>query len=426
MSESTSTTLEDRVTHEDGVPAPSRGASGAILFPELVRAHYEWQHRTGQGPRARRGRNVRDHDAALARREDGRRDGRELEQAYRKKVKEFQAAEGEILDAYWCWNEASAVALTAKRKKRTAIRRGAAQLRLHRATDWATIKMPEIAELLHHYDSLGIRVSEILTPAPKRIAMERIFAEQSYLLGFVETTKGKPSESQLRTLLEKQRAALKHIEDYYDRAGENAARIYYFFGMMVGVLLLAGVATATTVPLVVSAGVDLGEMRDYLASYAAGAIGAVVSVMSRMRQDTATQQGFRVDYEVGKGPLWFLGGVRPLLGAIFGTATYFALQSSLVQMSPQAPDKAFYFFALLAFLSGFSERFTHVIFGQAEKTVTATLSEDEARDSSDSGRSNWAGDKSQRILEETKRKGHGRFPAESGSKRESERQAGDY
>jgi hypothetical protein len=424
MTESTSTTLEDRVTQEHGV-APPGGASGAILFPELVRAHYEWQHRTGHGPRVRKGRNVPDHDASLARREDGRRNGRELEQAYRLKVEEFQAAEGEILDAYWCWNEASAIALTAKRKKRAAIRRGAPQIRLHRATDWATIKIPEVAELLHHYDSLAIRVSEILTPAPKRIAMERIFAEQSYLLGVVETMKGKPRESQLRTLLDKQRAALKHIEDYYHRAGENAARIYYFFGMMVGVLLLAAVATATTVPLVVSAGVDLVEMRDYLASYAAGAIGAVVSVMSRMRQDTATQQGFRVDYEVGKGPLWFLGGVRPLLGAIFGTATYFALQSSLVQMSPQAPDKAFYFFALLAFLSGFSERFTHVIFGQAEKTVTATLSEDEARGSSESGRSSWAGGKSQQILEETRRKSYGRFPAESGPKGESELPAGD-
>jgi hypothetical protein len=424
MSESTSTTLEDRVTHEDGVPGPSGGASGAILFPELVRVHYEWQHRTGQGPRARRGRYVGDQDAALARREDGRRDGRELEQAYRLKVKEFQAAEGEILDAYWCWNEASAVALTAKRKKRTAIRRGAPQLRLHRATDWATIKMPEVAELLHHYDSLAIRVSEILNPAPKRIAMERIFAEQSYLLGFVETTRAKPSESQLRTLLEKQRAALKHIEDYYHRAGENAARIYYFFGMMVGMLLLAAVAVAVTVPLVLYTDVDLVEMRDYLSSYAAGAVGAVVSVMSRMRQDTATQQGFRVDYEVGKGPLWFLGGVRPVLGAIFGTATYFALQSSLVQMSPQAPDKAFYFFALLAFLSGFSERFTHVIFGQAEKTVTATLSEDEARGSSDSGRSGCP-----KGHEPTVPRGNQAYersvPTESGLKGESERPAGD-
>lgn len=91
MTESTSTTLEDRVTREDGITPPG-GASGAILFPELVRAHYEWQHQTGHGPRARRGRNVPDHDASLARREDGRRNGRALEQAYRLKVEEFQAA----------------------------------------------------------------------------------------------------------------------------------------------------------------------------------------------------------------------------------------------------------------------------------------------------------------------------------------------
>jgi hypothetical protein len=251
-------------------------------------------------------------------------------------------------------------------------RRRHRQMHLHRATDWATIGTRSIADLLHHLDSLAIRASEILTPTPKRIAMERIFAEQSYLLSFVETTEKTPTDSQLGQLIVKERRALTEIENYYDRAAQNAARIYYFFGMMAGVAILAALAAAVVVPLLLYTALELVELRDYLSSYSAGAVGAVVSVMSRMRQDPRSPQAFRVDYEVGRPPLWFLGGVRPFLGAIFGTATYFALRSGLIRLAPEGPETEFYFYALLAFLSGFSERFAHVILSQAESGATPT------------------------------------------------------
>jgi hypothetical protein len=366
MGESTSTALEQQ-------PAPQE-TTGAILFPELVWAHYQWHEALGQGPHARSGNGAAERRASPER-------VAELERAYRAKLKAFQDAEGEILDVYWCWKDASAVALTAKRRKQVPLGGRELDIRLHRATDWATIDLPAVAELLHHYDALAIKTSEVLTPSPKRIAMEWIFAEQSYLLGFAEAAMSKTNgseqarQSQLRGVVEKQRRSLKRIEDYYDRAGLSSARLYYFTGMMLGLVLLGVLALAVGLALGRFAGVGFGEMRDYFSTYAAGAIGAVVSVMSRMRFDS-----FRVDYEVGKPPLWFLGAVRPVLGAIFGTATFFALQSSLVQMEPQSEDTAFYFFAILAFLSGFTERFTHVLFGQAEKTVTATLEAEEEQD----------------------------------------------
>jgi hypothetical protein len=367
MSESTSTSLEE----QDALEGAGRGrvprGSGAILFPELVWAHYIWQHETGKGPR--RGSQAHlaspDHD----RPESG--DERASEKEYRQKLRAFQDAEGEILDAYWCWNEASAVALTASRPRRLTFRRRHRQMHLHRATDWATIGTPAIADLLHRLDSLAIRASEILTPTPKRIAMERIFAEQSYLLSSVETTDRKPTDSQLRAVIAKEGRALTEIESYYDRAAQNAGRIYYFFGMMAGLTTLAALAALVVIPLVLYTDLELVELRDYLSSYSAGALGAVVSVMSRMRQDVRSPQAFHVDYEVGRSPLWFLGGVRPFLGAIFGTATYFALRSGLIRLTPEGRETEFYFYALLAFLSGFSERFAHVILGQAESGATS-------------------------------------------------------
>jgi hypothetical protein len=363
MGEATSTSLEIGNGRDARSGERVSRGSGAVLFPELVWAHFLWQQETGQGPggppRAR----------AQAQEGDGDMDSwrmRESEAVYRTKLRDFQTAEGDILDAYWCWSEASAVALTGKRPRRLSLRRRPRQIHLHRATDWATMRIHAVAELIHHFDSLAIRVSEILTPAPKRIAMERIFAEESYLLGFTEKTERAPTDAELAALTRRQRQTLRDIEGYYDRAAQNAARIYYFFGMMAGLALLAAGAAAVVVPLMFVAEVDLTEFRDYLSSYSAGAVGAVVSVMSRMRQDPRSPQAFRVDYEVGKAPLWFLGGVRPVLGAIFGTATFFALQSGLIQLTPEGPRSEFYFYALLGFLAGFSERFAHVILSQAE------------------------------------------------------------
>ena len=105
--------------------------------------------------------------------------------------------------------------------------------------------------------------------------------------------------------------------------------------------------------------------------YGAGAVGALVSVMLRMRPDTRTS--FSVDYEVGRGPIFWLGAFRPVIGAIFACALYFALESDFIQLGTINQQSTFTFYAFVGFLAGFSERFTHVIFGEAELTVAQAL-----------------------------------------------------
>lgn len=97
----------------------------------------------------------------------------------------------------------------------------------------------------------------------------------------------------------------------------------------------------------------------------------VIERTARMRPDTRT--GFSVDYEVGRAPLFWLGAFRPVIGAIFASALYFALQSKFIQLGTITQKDTFTFYAFVGFLAGFSERFTHVIFGQAELTVAEAL-----------------------------------------------------
>jgi hypothetical protein len=360
-----------------------RPLTGSMLFPDLVWAHWEWQSRvrphTFERPgRARRflararlnGRALQngsvgvlgaDSPAELAR----------LKGEYDHEARAFQKAEGEITRSYWCASEASAVVLTERNKRFSWLPGRRCHQRLHRATDWVTADAPDIAGLLHSGDTLAIRITRVLHKVPQQIALEWIFSEQSFLLGFVERTGGRPSPKETAWVVERHGKEVKRIERYYDRAAKQAARIRYFGGMLLGLLAVAVLAPAMAGVIELFDDLDLSTdaTRNFYACFGAGAVGAMVSVMTRMRQE----DGVKLDYEVGSPLIVLLGAFRPVLGAIFGTATFFTLESGLIQPTPSAETTAFFYYPLLAFAAGFSERYAHVIMGDADLSVARAL-----------------------------------------------------
>lgn len=410
------------------VPLP-----GALLFPELVLAHHRWfvaNARYGD-PAGVPARYAPPGSPRKPPHLDEEAIGK-AETTYRVKVDEFQRAAGVIVNAHWCATIPSAVALTKRERGRVLgfLWRRDPQLLLYRATDWVTERNDEAARILYHCDTLALRVSDVLRGTAKRIAMEWIFAEASYLLGVLEldaegvrnaarknglvrwlprrnaAQPERRTQEPARNRLAEARAKagrsatatetadgdpvvegrdeLIEIEKYYDRAANNSARMVYVAGMLAGVLGTAVFGAVIAVILhfafhVIDA--DSPSTRNFLASYAAGALGAVVSVLSRMRKE----DGFKLDYEVGRGASFALGSFRPFLGAIFGLAVYFALQGGILQIQgPGKPSQEFFFFALLAFLAGFSERLTHVVFGGAERTIATALQDADIAPASDS------------------------------------------
>jgi hypothetical protein len=323
------------------VQEPSAG-----LFAELVRVHYDWEQRPSEN---------RAHER------------------YRKTLSNFEICEGAVTHVYWSKKRASAVALTVKRRNRIAewFFDGDAIIRLHRVTDWLA---PEyrIADLLHHCDTLAIKVSQVLRGTTERIAMQWIYAVQSHLLGYLERTNENPPKKELDAIVKSQASELIQIERYYAQAGEKAARIVYFWGMMVGAVLsgLFGVGLAA---ILRSEGwfdqPHTLETQTFFVCFAAGGLGAIVSVLMRMSSNR-----FRVDFEVGRATVRRLGSFRPFIGAVFGMALYFLFQSELLRTTlPQEQSTSFFFFGILAFLAGFNERWTNVLFGKAEKTIAASL-----------------------------------------------------
>jgi hypothetical protein len=332
------------LTHPDGA---SRAQSGAGSFPELVWAHFRWERERHWKP---------DPDP-------------ELEKAYLAKLAEFEKEEGRLEHVYWCTRNASAVAMTVKparlRRKGLRIHEHDEVVQLHRVSDWVTRDAPGIADLLHECDLLAIRIGEILRGTGERIAMRWILGVEAHLLGFFERTVDLPAEKAERELVRSQRKELVEIEQYYHRAAAKAGRIVYLSGMLIGIALAAAIGAITAL-LFWAAGLWTTDVRYLLLCYAAGAVGALVSAMSRMSKQERGR--FNIDFELGRPLMRRLGVFRPFVGAVIGVALYALLASGILQVQISETNKPYYY-GFAAFLAGFSERFANVVLGSAEKRL---------------------------------------------------------
>jgi hypothetical protein len=319
---------------------------GAPSFSDLVRAHF------------RREQQQQANGAASP----------AADEEYRARLAEFEREEGELSAVYWSTRNASAVALTVKktRERRHAFSESEVEVRLHRVTDWVTKNAEPIAELLHECDMLAIRAGEILRGTSERIALQWIYSVQEHVLGFIERTDRRDTHKE-RELVASQRRELSRIEKYYLRAGAKTGRIVYVSGMLSGAVFLVTVCALISVGLALANNYGHQNAQLLVLCAGAGAVGALVSVLARM--GTGGGQ-FSVDFEVGRPLLRRLGLYKPFVGAIFGVALYFLLASGLLQTQPQNASKSLYFYGIVAFFAGFSERFTSVTFGQAEQLIT--------------------------------------------------------
>lgn len=323
---------------------PSDDRDQSVSFAELVHAHSERQRELASG-KIKAG---------------------PWEQEYRRRLNAFKGEHGPFVDAYWCRFESSGVAITGRveRQARNFWRRDSI-MRLHAATDWRTAHAPRIAAMLHDWETLGIRAAEVLRGTSEKIALQQIYAASSRLLGLIDRKRPRaPSEGVMRQLERLHARELRDVTRYYQRAAENQARIVYFQGMAWGAALLALLVGAAFLLGWALGWLDPGEVgvQVFFVTIAMGATGAILSVMTRM----AKAHGFNVDYEVGRKPTRFLGALRPWIGAMFALALYIAIKGGVVSVFPDATEtETVSFYAAIAFLAGFSERWAKVLIGGA-------------------------------------------------------------
>jgi len=300
-----------------------RQAEHSVSFPELV-----WLHHLRQEELKKRGQDPYEGPA---------------EQRYRRYRRWFEEEHGKIVDSYWCTDDASGVALTVKRRPLMF----PDVVRLHWATDWSTKDKPKLMRLLYECETLAVKVQEVLRDTSRRLAIQSLFNVISFVLAFAETPHASDDKS-VAEISRSTRAGLKEVNTFYRHAAERSGQITYVGGMLFGMLapLLISIAGWILVGHNHSSAVGIG-----LLCFSAGAVGALVSVMSRLSSGKVT-----LDWEYGKDTLRTLGSLRPFVGAVFGLITYLALRSGVIGIDLANHDGRSYYYVVFSFAAGFSER----------------------------------------------------------------------
>jgi len=314
------------------------------MFPDLVRVHYRW-------------RQSLEPDA-----QTGEQEGVALDHEYHDTRRRFEQEHGEIISAYWCAGVESAVALTAGRPETSWLRRLlSVSPKFHRVSDWATRDEPEIARALHQCDELAIRASEVLRGRSRRIVIQLVMTSACHLLALVDAQSRHRDPSDHKAAVAAELHELTELRHGYRQAANGDAQLVYFAGMVVGI---AGLVLLYLVAGGILHSREQIEDATIVGCLVAGAVGAVVSVIARVNSGS-----FALDSDVARGYTLFLGGLRPVIGSVFGVLSYFALTSGVVEVFriPTGDDiKRFYFLCVVAFAAGFSERW-------AQDTLTGGL-----------------------------------------------------
>jgi hypothetical protein len=234
-----------------------------------------------------------------------------------------------------------------RERRRTAGNGEASNTAIHLEPIFGDPDSPRAKELLFRCLRVHYHALEFLKPKPRKICMRMTFNVITMLLGTLDTRAGNGGKaSDFDHSPEDQRTIEKELESteaYFLQSAQRTARLEYLIGMIPGLILAALVAVliwnVTAVP------------QEFSIALVGGALGALVSVMSRLTAGKLT-----LNHEYGKATLRILGGMRPFIGALFGLALYVLISGALIPMEVPGEDKQRYFFAGIAFLAGFSER----------------------------------------------------------------------
>ena len=211
-----------------------------------------------------------------------------------------------------------------------------------------------------HYKAL-----EFLTPQPRKICMRMIFGVIATLLGTLDSRalahkQGNENVSfgsdpaEVATL----ERELAQAQAYYKQSAQRQAQLEYLLGMLMAIIPAAIITTI----IALTAGL---LHKPATVAVLGGAIGAVVSVMSRMSSGS-----IELTPESGKKTIRALGFMRPVIGGVFGAVVYVFLAGGVIDLVTAPKGEAeLAFYGGLGFLSGFSERFAQDVIAQgAAKT----------------------------------------------------------
>jgi len=162
------------------------------------------------------------------------------------------------------------------------------------------------------------------------------------------------------------RAELKAATDYAESAAKRAALAWYPWGLPAGALAgYFSILLIISVPRIFAAQVAISISSQVGLSFGFGAVGAIVSVMVRITRGSSIEAK-----DQGRLLTMLAGAFRPIIGAVFGAMFYVLVSGGLLPLKPGDGVNVSLFFAGIAFLAGFSERWAQDTIVQSTPVIT--------------------------------------------------------
>lgn len=258
---------------------------------------------------------------------------------------------------------------------------------------------PELVGTLSKLSLLHLQAKQFLSDDDFRTCMDPVFSVITYCLQVADSVEHRSKrveteDEQERSRLIKQLDFVRQMlmseyaraEEAFYKVLQRNALVRYFYGMLFGMAIISFLSFWMT--FLYNGEVFGLDHRTMGTAVVAGAIGAFISVITRIssgrfslsRGTVALQQATRKAMM-----LWVLGALRPLIGAVFASAFVIFQSSRLLPIQPAGDVSEVTYYAGLAFLAGFSERWAQ---DMVVSTRTTLL---EARPSVESSRSGVQG-----------------------------------
>jgi hypothetical protein len=233
-------------------------------------------------------------------------------------------------------------------------------------TDYGHLKhleqTPDISslELIHECDKLKIEAHRLLKETDNDgskeknrdllSCMDMVYEILTHLFSSMDRViRGKINEKEHNKLVKYLSNEFIDIKEHFVKCAQRRALTEYYGGMLKGLGLILVIAVLT---FFFGNFISLTIVTAFAGSLLAGGIGAIISVMQRMKSGV-----FNPDYEAGPGHNSRLGINRPIIGAVMGAVLYLLMMSGLLPLNiPENGSKHLYYVFSIAFTAGFTER----------------------------------------------------------------------